>query len=57
MCNQGDIGLIEWIKKIPCEKMDVELVLIGPEAISRSNFECLFQSDSYVGDEVIYLSR
>jgi len=55
MCNQGDIILIDLIKKIPYATMDVELVHIGPESISRKYLESLFQPSSYLGDEVIYL--
>jgi hypothetical protein len=53
MCNQDDLALIESIKNIPCATMDVELVCVGSQVISRKFMECLFQPDSYLGDEVI----
>jgi hypothetical protein len=34
--------------------MDVELVYVGSQVISKKIMECLFQPDSYLGDEVIY---
>jgi hypothetical protein len=54
MCNQDDLTLIESIKNIPYAIMDVELVCIGSQVISRKFMECLFQPNSYLGDEVIY---
>jgi hypothetical protein len=42
MCNQGDMALIESIKNIPYATMDVELVCIGSQVISRKFMECLF---------------
>jgi hypothetical protein len=54
MCNKGDLALIESIKNIPYATLDVELVCVGSQVISRKFMECLFQPDSYLGDEVIY---
>ncbi|ONM39550.1 hypothetical protein ZEAMMB73_Zm00001d043978 [Zea mays] len=53
MCNQGDMTLIESIKNIPYATMDVELVCIGSQVISKKFMECLFQPDSYLRDEII----
>jgi hypothetical protein len=52
MCNQGDLALIESIKNIPYAIMDVELVWLGSQVISKTFMECLFQPDTYLGDKV-----
>ncbi|PWZ18987.1 hypothetical protein Zm00014a_044156 [Zea mays] len=48
---QGDLALIDWIKQIPCEPR-VEVVLIDDAFVERKWIECLFQPDTYLGDEV-----
>ncbi len=53
ICTQGDLALIESIKKIPCEPRRVEVVCIGDAFIERKWMECLFQPKEYLGDEVI----
>ncbi|XP_035817409.1 uncharacterized protein [Zea mays] len=52
ICTQGDLALIDFIKKIPCEPR-VEVVLIDDAFVERKWMECLFQPSAYLGDEVI----
>ncbi|AQK40678.1 hypothetical protein ZEAMMB73_Zm00001d024115 [Zea mays] len=52
ICTQGDLALIDFIKEIPCEPR-VEVVLIDDAFVERKWMECLFQPNSYLGDEVI----
>jgi sentrin-specific protease 1 len=51
--TQGDLALIDWIEEIPCEPR-VEVVLIDDAFVERKWMECLFQPDTYLGDEVIH---
>ncbi|ONM00077.1 hypothetical protein ZEAMMB73_Zm00001d030046 [Zea mays] len=51
ICTQGDLALIDFIKKIPCEPR-VEVVLIDDAFVERKWMECLFQPSAYLGDEV-----
>ena len=55
MCTQGNIALIDLIKKIPYTIIDVEVVFIDSGVISNRYLEYLFQPDSYLGDEIIHL--
>jgi sentrin-specific protease 1 len=52
ICTQGDLALINFIKEIPCEQM-IEVVLFDDAFVERKWMECLFQPDTYLGDEVI----
>ncbi|PWZ53106.1 putative ubiquitin-like-specific protease 1B [Zea mays] len=52
ICTQGDLALIDFIKEIPCEPT-VEVVLIDDAFVERKWMECLFQPNTYLGDEVI----
>lgn len=53
VCTQGDIALIEFIKKIPCEPERVEVVAIDDVVIERKYMDRLFQPNEYVNDEVL----
>ncbi|PWZ39758.1 hypothetical protein Zm00014a_006586 [Zea mays] len=50
--KEGDLALIDFIKEIPCEPR-VEVVLIDDVFVERKWMECLFQPNTYLGDEVI----
>jgi sentrin-specific protease 1 len=53
ICTQGDLVLIDFIKEITYEPR-VEVVFIDDAFVERKSMECLFQSNAYLGDEVIH---